>query len=78
MFLAVDFDGYISVGSSEDGTNLLEIPVDDDGNLPIATLAHAFPEAIGLKFKNLSTGVYRTLAYVFETDSVKLIAHILV
>ncbi|CAG9531906.1 unnamed protein product [Cercopithifilaria johnstoni] len=59
---SIDFDGYISVGSGEDGNNLLEIPVDDNGNLPIATLSHAFPEAIGLKFKNLSTGVYRTLA----------------
>uniref|UniRef100_A0A915Q4Z6 RRM domain-containing protein n=1 Tax=Setaria digitata TaxID=48799 RepID=A0A915Q4Z6_9BILA len=57
----VDFDGYISVGAGEDGSNLLEIPVDDDGNLPIATLAHSFPEAIGLKFKNPSTGVYRTV-----------------
>ncbi|EJW85491.1 hypothetical protein WUBG_03595 [Wuchereria bancrofti] len=59
---SIDFDGYISVGSAEDGNNMLEIPVDDDGNLPIATLAHSFPEAIGLKFKNQSTGIYRTLA----------------
>uniref|UniRef100_A0A0R3RT64 TAR DNA-binding protein 43 n=1 Tax=Elaeophora elaphi TaxID=1147741 RepID=A0A0R3RT64_9BILA len=58
----VDFDGYICVSSSEDGNNLLEIPIDDNGNLPIATLAHAYPEAIGLKFKNQATGVYRTLA----------------
>lgn len=49
---------------------MLEIPVDDDGNLPIATLAHSFPEAIGLKFKNQSTGIYRTLAYVFKFDSI--------
>lgn len=57
-----DFDGYISVSGSEDGSNLLEIPVDDDCTLPMATLAHSFPEAVGLKFKNPSTGVFRTLA----------------
>lgn len=46
---------------------MLEIPVDDDGNLSIATLAHSFPEAIGLKFKNQSSGIYRTLAYVLDS-----------
>lgn len=70
FLLAVDFDGYISVGSAEDGNNMLEIPVDDDGNLPIATLAHSFPEAIGLKFKNQTTGIYRTLAYIFGSISI--------
>ncbi|VDK80532.1 unnamed protein product [Onchocerca ochengi] len=62
LIVAIDFDGYISVCSNEDGNNMLEIPVDDDGNLSIATLAHSFPEAIGLKFKNQSSGIYRTLA----------------
>ncbi|VDN08299.1 unnamed protein product [Thelazia callipaeda] len=65
-----DFDGYIIVTSSEAGCNMLEIPLDDDGNLPIATLAHSFPDAIGLKFKNPLTGVYRTLAYTLYLFSV--------
>lgn len=59
-----DFDGYISVSSSDDGSNMMEVPVAEDNTLSIATLAHSFPDAIGLKFKNQTTGVYRTLASV--------------
>ncbi|VDN55450.1 unnamed protein product, partial [Dracunculus medinensis] len=58
------FDGYVIVCNQEnieEGTKL-ELPVDEDGLLPLATLSHSFPRAIGLKFKNPSTGVFRTLA----------------
>ncbi|VDM43644.1 unnamed protein product [Toxocara canis] len=66
----VEFDGYVAVAGSEaEGANVLEVPVEEDGTLRLATLEHSFPNAIGLKFKNEATGIYRTLAFSATTVS---------
>ncbi|VDK27533.1 unnamed protein product, partial [Anisakis simplex] len=64
---AQQFDGYVCVAAGSEGAaaaaaNLLEIPVENDNTLKLSTLEHSFPNAIGLKFKNEATGVFRTLA----------------
>uniref|UniRef100_A0A915AY28 RRM domain-containing protein n=1 Tax=Parascaris univalens TaxID=6257 RepID=A0A915AY28_PARUN len=68
---ADDFDGYVSVAGSEgEGASVLEVPVDEDGGLRLATLEHSFPNAVGLKFKNETNGVYRTLAVNDESRTI--------
>ncbi|KHN86690.1 TAR DNA-binding protein 43 [Toxocara canis] len=67
----VEFDGYVAVAGSEaEGANVLEVPVEEDGTLRLATLEHSFPNAIGLKFKNEATGIYRTLAVNDEARTI--------
>ncbi len=61
-----DETDYIVVTDREDELgSKLELPAEPDGTLTIATLAHSFPDAIGLKFKNPQTGIYRALGSVF-------------
>jgi hypothetical protein len=58
---------YIVVTDHDDETGTkLELPSEIDGSLTIATLTHSFPDAIGLKYRNTNTGIYRALGYLIK------------
>jgi len=49
---------FIQVAESESSEEVIEIPLEDDDTLALATLAGQFPNAIGIKYKTES-GVWR-------------------
>jgi len=51
---------YIQVARSETSRNIMELPLEDDNTLDMATLTSQFPNAIGLKFK-ADSGAWRGL-----------------
>ncbi|VDN43054.1 unnamed protein product [Gongylonema pulchrum] len=53
---------YVCVcATEEEDCTPLELPLTSDGSLSCSTLSHSFPKAIGLKYKNETTGLFRTL-----------------
>jgi hypothetical protein len=60
---------YVIVSDGEDSTcERLELPLDPiDNSLGLNTLAHAFPGASGLKYRNATSGAYRGLLYEYNT-----------
>lgn len=56
---------YVVVTKSlDEESERIELPTEQDHTLRLQTLIDAFPGARGLKYKNLSTGAYRTLLFV--------------
>lgn len=59
----LDAEDHVCVCENEkDDCVPLELPLDDHGYLSCSTLSHSFPKAVNLKYKNETTGRYRTLA----------------
>uniref|UniRef100_A0A0R3S307 RRM domain-containing protein n=1 Tax=Elaeophora elaphi TaxID=1147741 RepID=A0A0R3S307_9BILA len=53
---------HVCVCATEDeDCTPLELPLASDGTLPCSTLSHSFPKAVGLKYKNPATGLFRSL-----------------
>ncbi|VDN03122.1 unnamed protein product [Thelazia callipaeda] len=53
---------HVCVCATEDENCIpLELPLASDGTLPCSTLSHSFPKAVGLKYKNPATGLFRSL-----------------
>ncbi|MCP9264385.1 hypothetical protein DINM_022450 [Dirofilaria immitis] len=53
---------HVCVCATEDEDCVpLELPLASDGTLPCFTLSHSFPKAVGLKYKNPATGLFRSL-----------------
>uniref|UniRef100_A0A914UPP4 RRM domain-containing protein n=1 Tax=Plectus sambesii TaxID=2011161 RepID=A0A914UPP4_9BILA len=68
-----DDTDYIIVSDREDGHgSKLELPAEPDGTLTISTLAHSFPDAIGLKYRNPTTGIFRALGV--DSAGVRILA----
>ena len=51
---------YIQVARSENSRDIMELPLEDDNTLDMATLTSQFPNAIGLKYK-ADSGAWRGL-----------------
>ena len=49
---------YIQVAESENSEEVMELPLEDDNSLDLATLTGQFPNAIGIKYK-AESGAWR-------------------
>lgn len=64
MYVLFQHDYVLVTKSLDEESERIELPTEQDHTLRLRTLIGAFPGAHGLKYKNPSTGTYRTLLFV--------------
>ena len=52
---------YVQV-AEEEGAEVIELPIEDDGTMLLTTLTSQFPGASGLKYRNDETNTMRAVA----------------